>query len=114
MIDLRERFIRALAENFFRAALEAADPETAIRRAVRLQDGVLTVGEQQYDYRAFRRVWVIGAGKASARMAKPFDSWENLSGGLINTKYEHLAPLHRIRLNECSHPVPDDAGVRGA
>jgi hydroxypyruvate reductase len=39
---------------------------------------------------------------------------KRISGGLINVKYEHTAKLRRIRLNECGHPVPDEAGVRGA
>jgi glycerate 2-kinase len=37
-----------------------------------------------------------------------------VTAGLINTKDGHLAPLERIALNECSHPVPDARGVDGA
>ena len=32
----------------------------------------------------------------------------------MNVKYEHVARLRRIGLNECGHPVPDQAGVDGA
>jgi hydroxypyruvate reductase len=37
-----------------------------------------------------------------------------IAGGLINVKYGHLAKVRRIELHECGHPVPDEAGVRGA
>ena len=37
-----------------------------------------------------------------------------ISGGLINVKYGHTAKLKRIELNQCGHPDPDEAGVRGA
>jgi hydroxypyruvate reductase len=39
---------------------------------------------------------------------------KRIKGGLINTKYGHTARLRRVELNECGHPVPDEAGVAGA
>jgi hydroxypyruvate reductase len=39
---------------------------------------------------------------------------KRISGGLINVKYGHTDKLKRIELNECGHPTPDEAGVRGA
>src|SRR5437762_13067043 len=37
-----------------------------------------------------------------------------ISGGLVNVKYGHTDKLKRIELNECGHPQPDEAGLRGA
>ena len=37
-----------------------------------------------------------------------------ITRGLLNVKYGHVAPLRRIELNECGHPVPDQRGVEGA
>jgi hydroxypyruvate reductase len=37
-----------------------------------------------------------------------------ITAGLINVKYGHTVRLRRIELNECGHPVPDEAGARGA
>ncbi len=37
-----------------------------------------------------------------------------ITGGLINVKYGHVARLRRIELNECGHPMPDERGVAGA
>src|SRR5206468_807354 len=62
------------------------------------------------------KILILGAGKASANMAEAVEELlgDRISDGLINTKYGHSASLRRIRLNECRHPVPDEAGVRGA
>lgn len=59
------------------------------------------------------RVFVIGAGKASAEMARVFE--EHYAGeyeGLVITRYEHSAPTTRINIMEAAHPVPDESCVR--
>jgi glycerate 2-kinase len=102
------------------AALEAADPAAAIRRHLSLSGSanVLKAGstfEQPLD--AFKRILVIGAGKATAPMAVAVEKLlgKRITGGLINVKYGHGSPkLKRIEVNECGHPVPDDAGWKGA
>lgn len=59
---------------------------------------------------------MVGAGKASARMAQAVERLlgRRISTGLINVKYGHTAKLRRIELNECGHPVPDENGLRGS
>lgn len=61
------------------------------------------------------RTLVVGAGKASAAMAKVFeDHWQHALEGLVVTRYGHGAPCKRIRIVEASHPVPDAAGAAAA
>ena len=111
-----ELILRRDALAIFQAALKAADPVEAIRRHVKLSGGVMQVGRKRYGLERFRRVVVLGAGKASARMAEALEKQlgRRISLGLINTKYGHLARLKRIELHECGHPVPDAAGVEGS
>lgn len=108
--------LRKDAMAIFRAALEAADPVEAVGRHLRLEGGALVAGRRRYRLDAFRNLYVLGAGKASATMAVAVERLlrQRIRGGLINTKYGHLARLRRIELNECGHPVPDENGVRGA
>lgn len=100
----------------FRAALKAADPVEAILRNVKVRGEVLSVGRRRYRLSRFENIYVIGAGKASASMAKAVEKLlgRQVTGGVVNVKYGHLAKLRRIELNECGHPVPDDNGVKGA
>jgi glycerate 2-kinase len=99
-----------------RSALAAADPVEAVRRHVTVRNEALVVGRTRYPLSRFERIFVIGAGKASAAMAVAVERLlgRRIHGGLINVKYGHTAKLKRIELNECAHPVPDEAGVRGS
>ena len=107
---------RKQALAIFRAAVKAADPVEAVIRSFRLRKGSLEAGGSGYNLSRYDRIFVIGAGKASAAMAKAVERvlGNRISGGLINVKYGHTAKLKRIELNECGHPNPDEAGVRGA
>ena len=107
---------RKQALDIFQAALRAADPAEAIARHVRLVDGELRAGAKTYALNKYRRIVVVGAGKATAAMAQAIEKLlgDRVSFGLINVKYGHTAKLRRIEINECAHPVPDAAGAAGA
>lgn len=77
---------------------------------------MLSVDQQAYDLKAFRHIYVVGAGKAGGPMAAALESilGDRLTGGVVNVKYGHTLPVHRIELIEAGHPIPDDAGVQGA
>lgn len=61
------------------------------------------------------RLVVVGAGKASAAMAKAVeDHWKGPLTGLVVTRYGHGAPCERIEIVEAAHPVPDAAGEAAA
>lgn len=61
------------------------------------------------------RLVVVGAGKASAAMARAVeDNWPGPLGGLVVTRYGHGVACRRIEIVEAAHPVPDDAGMAAA
>jgi glycerate 2-kinase len=57
------------------------------------------------------RVVVIGAGKASARMAEAVEAAWGPCEGLVITRYGYARPCQGIEIVEAAHPVPDSAGV---
>ena len=57
------------------------------------------------------RVVVIGAGKASARMAEAVEAVWGLCEGLVITRYGYGRPCRGIEIVEAAHPVPDAAGL---
>jgi glycerate 2-kinase len=99
------RTMRRHAHAIFQAALDAADPADAVERHL-----------SRRNLSRFRHIFVIGAGKAGASMAKAAERvlGKRITAGLLNVKYGHLAKLRRIELNESGHPVPDARGVDGA
>lgn len=102
-------------------AIEAVAPEGAMRKTLSRNGDILTVAGEQYDLNDFGRILVLGAGKASASMARTL---EDILGarvldrlfhdGLVITKYGHGCDPGRVRVMEAAHPVPDEAGRRGA
>jgi hydroxypyruvate reductase len=61
------------------------------------------------------RTLVIGAGKASAEMARVVEQhWPGELSGLVVTRYGYAVPCERIEIAEAAHPVPDEAGMTAA
>jgi hydroxypyruvate reductase len=59
------------------------------------------------------RTLVIGAGKASAEMARALEQhWDGPLEGLVVTRYGYEVPCERIEIVQAAHPVPDAAGLR--
>ncbi len=57
------------------------------------------------------RIIVLGAGKASAAMARAVEEhWDGPLEGLVVTRTGHGVPCERIEIVEASHPVPDARG----
>jgi len=98
------------------AGLRAADPAAAVRNALRVRDGALTAGGASWPLGGFRRIFVLGAGKASAVMAAEVEAIlaERVSGGVVCVKYGHAVPLKRLSVREAGHPVPDESGLAAA
>ena len=114
--DRREGTSRKHALQIFRAALAAADPQEAVLRHLKFDGRTLTAGRKKYNLSKFDRIQILGAGKASASMARAVERLlgRRISGGWINVKDGHSAHLRRIHQQESGHPVPDERGVEGA
>jgi glycerate 2-kinase len=88
-----EPFLRAL----FAAAVAAADPMRAV--------------PAHLPPRPSGRVVVVGAGKASARMAEAVEAAWGPCEGLVITRYGYERPTRGIQIAAAAHPVPDAAGA---
>ncbi|HTD44420.1 MAG TPA: glycerate kinase [Bryobacteraceae bacterium] len=107
---------RSHALAIFRAAVRAADPRQAVLAHVKVDGPALAVGKQRYKLADFDRIRVIGAGKASARMAQALELLlgKRISDSCINVTSGNTVRLRRICLHEAGHPIPDQHGVEGA
>lgn len=99
--------------DIFNAALAAADPFNAVLDAVHIENQQLYVADATYHLASFERIIVVGAGKATARMALAVEALlaNRITAGLIVVKTGHTAPLTLIEQVEASHPVPNNAGI---
>jgi hydroxypyruvate reductase len=61
------------------------------------------------------RTLVVGAGKASAAMARAVEArWRGPIKGMVVTRHGYGVACGRIEVVEAAHPVPDAAGLRAA
>src|SRR6056297_828393 len=90
------------------------DPTTLLRR---LFDRAVEVADPMQSLAGFLpprpkgRLVVIGAGKASARMAEAVEAVYGPCEGLVITRYGYARPCKGIEIVEAAHPVPDTAGL---
>ncbi|SOE06184.1 glycerate 2-kinase [Variovorax sp. YR752] len=88
---------RRLLRAMFDAAVAAAQPALCVPRHLPVPPK--------------GRLVVIGAGKASAAMARAVeDHWHGPLSGLVVTRYGYGVPCERIEIVEAAHPVPDASG----
>lgn len=104
-----KRNLRHDARAILHAALAAADPTLAVGQALR-----------DRDFSRFRRIFVVGAGKAGVTMARAAEQslGSRIAAGWVNVKAEENAeapaPAGSIHLHPAGHPVPDERGLAGA
>jgi hydroxypyruvate reductase len=92
---------RALLEALFQAAIAAAQPDECV--------------PAHLPPAPRGRLVVIGAGKASAAMARAVERhYPGRLEGLVVTRYGYAVPCDRIEIVEAAHPVPDTAGLHAA
>ena len=107
-------------KSIFKAGLDRVDPIRIIKEKVRLEGDMLCIDNggqiSSFDLSQFRQIYVVGAGKASARMALAVEELlkERITGGVISTKYGHSESLSSIEIIEAGHPVPDKNSLRAA
>ena len=80
-------------------------------RAVAAADPMKTIFEHLPE-KPSGRVVVIGAGKASARMAEAVEQVWDECDGIVVTRYGYGRPCKGIKIVEAAHPIPDETGVK--
>ncbi|MFH1704142.1 MAG: glycerate kinase [Nitrospirota bacterium] len=100
---------KKLADMFY-AALQAVDPYKSTSLYTDKIRSVFQSGQ-------YKRLIVIGFGKASCPMAKLIEDqlFDSIDSGIIITKYGHCQSPYKpkkIQIYEAGHPVPDENGLR--
>ncbi|MBD3226068.1 MAG: DUF4147 domain-containing protein, partial [Caldithrix sp.] len=103
------------ALHIFESALDRVRPQRLIQDNLTQQGGTLYIRDRHFDLDAYDNIYVIGAGKASAYMARAVEEilGPRVTTGMVNVKYGHGADCKRISVNEAGHPILDQAGLNG-
>nr|WP_321402513.1 glycerate kinase [uncultured Desulfobacter sp.] len=101
-------------KTIYQAAIKRVDPYTMVQSRVTLDGNTLNIRLDEREIHLsldkFQKIYVIGAGKATAPMARAMEEilGGKLSGGIISVKTGHTDTLNKIDIIEAAHPVPDE------
>jgi len=103
---------RIVAEQIFLAGIDSVLPERLINKEMVLKDECLVIGHLNFPLEAIEKIYVVGAGKASAMMGAEVEKilGNRITEGNIVVKYGHSCKLKYIKVSEAGHPVPDSNG----
>ncbi|MCS6988397.1 MAG: glycerate kinase [Chloroherpetonaceae bacterium] len=119
-LDVLSR-LKAEALLLFKKGIDAVNGQKIVQDALRLDGDALTIVAQgkfkQIDLSQFKRIHLLGVGKASVAMAKGAKEvlGERVSSSFIVTKYGHAqnAPSD-LKIVEAAHPFPDENSYKSA
>ena len=107
--------LRTAVLDVLEAGLEASDPALAVDRRLSFDGSVLTADGRPYPI-AGRSVMVLGAGKASLRIAVALETMlgDCIDAGLVVVPRGQGGRLERIEVIEADHPLPTADSVTAA
>jgi glycerate-2-kinase len=113
-----EQAARRLSLGAIEAALHAAEPGRLVKSKLRVVDGQLIVEGGTYNLSKFRRVLVIGGGKAAGPMARAIELvlGNRITAGIVNVPALGPNVGRRkgiIELHPATHPLPSRSGQEG-
>ena len=112
-----DRRARQLAIDALNAALKAVDPKVTIKSKVRVKGDTLGIGKLTLNLGKFRNIYVVGGGKACGPMAEALVEriGDRVKEGAINVPCSSASyKTGKVRVQNASHPIPDQLGVEGA
>ena len=97
-------------------ALREADPYRFVADRIERSPGAVRLGSAVFYLEQIDRLYVIGGGKASQRVAKAIEDrlGELVTGGVVAVKEGERHDLSRIEAVDAAHPVPDHRSVGAA
>ena len=114
----RDRQARNIALKAAEAAIKAVDPKRVVMSNISFDDNILRIKGLTFNLSSFKRIFVIGGGKASGLMAEAVEDLlsDRIDGGVIVVPRGTKKRYHtsKIVIHEAEHPVPDQSSVEGA
>lgn len=113
-----DRKAREIALNAIEKAFESIDPKTLIYSKVKSLDNKLVINNDVFDLNSFKKVFVVGGGKASGYMAEALEEilGERIADGVVVVPYGTSEKFKTkiVKIHEANHPIPDEKSVEGA
>lgn len=114
---MKDNTVYSHLKSIFESAVKRVDPYAIIRDHLSIRDEKLHIKmesyEKSFDLADYDSLIVLGAGKATAKMAVAVEELlgSRIKKGLISVKKGHTEDLKYIETITAGHPVPDEMSV---
>jgi len=121
-LDKSSLELRKVGLEVLEIAIKSVEPSKLIQNNVKVIDGKLNIQKDKFELNKYNNILIIGGGKASAQMSLAL---EKILKKLPKIKYEGFInfpegqkirdynPSSKIRMNNASHPIPNEKGLTG-
>lgn len=109
--DLNQSPLHRDALDIIQAGLESINTETAIRKILKVNNGVLGIDSHTFNLGDFNRVFVIGFGKVACEAGQVIEELleGHLSGGAVIGINDNVCQI--IETFKGTHPLPSESNV---
>jgi len=107
--------LRSAAIDIIDHGISRANPYLAVKRLLQLNRDVLQVGNLEFDLHQFKRIFILGTGKASPGIALALEEvlGDRITDGLFIFRHGTLVDLEHAQVIFANHPYPDDNSYCG-
>lgn len=107
----------SLINNFFQilnSSLQVISPRFIFQNKIKISSSTIEFENSQLNLSQFKRIFVIGFGKASSAMATELEKYllDKIEDGVVITKYGFKTPTKKIKVYEAGHPIPDENSLK--
>ncbi len=108
--------LRVVVADILERALEAADPYRAVNQILHLDRETLSLKDLSFDLKQYERIFILGAGKASRRIALALEEklGDRITDGLVVLKQGDEANFEYVDVVYAAHPTPDKNSFHAA
>jgi glycerate-2-kinase len=108
---------RQISLDLLDVALDAVNPHYLVKNNITVNNKIIRVGKHAISVKELDGICVIGAGKATGRMAEAIESllFNHLTSGaiIVSTNTEKDFSLKKIKIFEGGHPLPNQGSLQG-
>ncbi len=109
----KTKLARKYALEILESAILAALPQKCIENVLKKKDDKLIVSGEELDLTDFENIYLVGAGKASIKMAEPVLNLIPVSSAALVTP-PGIETKIDLKIIEGGHPIPNEGSLKGA
>ncbi|NVM38617.1 MAG: glycerate kinase [Candidatus Lokiarchaeota archaeon] len=121
-LEKNQLFLREIGLQALEKAIYAVKPKNLMEKSIYFRNNKLFIENDEYDLQKFKKIYIIGGGKATAEMvftlekilisSKDID-YEGIINIPENSEKQEFFKKSKIFINPASHPIPNESGVKG-